>query len=193
MQQRAHGFTLIELLVVLVIISIIVTIGVLSLNILGKDPPAKAAAQKIADLAGLAAEQAVMQGQEYGLLIEPHAYTFYIYDGRSWTSASGDSLFGRHDLGDDVTLTLQLDGAPVTLAPPPAATDSGAASAGTSAAPAATSDSGPKPQLLLLSSGELQPFEILVNGVDKDSPSYTVKGTLVDGIQVMAPGGATKY
>jgi len=193
MRQRAHGFTLIEVLVVLVIISIIVTVGVLSLNNLGKDPPAKDAAQKIADLTGLAAEQAVMQGQEYGLLVEPHAYTFYIYNGRGWTSASGDSLFGRHDLGDDVTLTLQLVGAPVTLAPPPATADTGAASSATSAAPAAGSPDGPKPQLLLLSSGELQPFEILVSGVDKDSPSYTVKGTLVDGIRVVEPDSNAKH
>src|SRR5215469_3776293 len=80
LRQRAHGFTLIELLVVLVIISIIVTVGVISLGALGRDPPAKLAAGQLADLAGLAAEQAVMQGQEYGILIEPHAYAFYIYD-----------------------------------------------------------------------------------------------------------------
>ena len=100
MRQRAHGFTLIELLVVLVIISIIVTVGVISLGALGKDPPAKLAAGQLADLAGLAAEQAVMQGEEYGLLVEPHAYTFYIYDGHGWSPAKDDSLFRRHELGD---------------------------------------------------------------------------------------------
>jgi len=192
MRQRAHGFTLIELLVVLVIISIIVTVGVISLGALGKDPPAKLAAGQLADLAELAQEQAVMQGQEYGILIEPHAYTFYIYDGRSWSAAKDDSLFRRHELGDEVTLTLNLDGAPVTLAPPPAAT-SAAASTATSTAAADGSDETPKPQLLLLSSGELQPFEILVSGVDKNSGTYTVKGTLADGIQVQEPDAAAKH
>ena len=186
MQQRAHGFTLIELLVVLVIVSIIVTVGVISLGALGRDPPAKLAAGQLADLAGLAAEQAVMQGEEYGLLVEPHAYTFYIYDGRSgWAPAKDDSLFRRHELGDDVTLTLELDGAPVTLAPAPATTQ--AAASASSAAPADGSDTSPKPQLLFLSSGELQPFSILVSGVDKDSGTYTIKGTLADGIQVAEP------
>lgn len=193
MRQRAHGFTLIELLVVLVIISIIVTVAVISLGALGKDPPAKLAASQLADLAGLAEEQAVMQGQEYGLLIEPHAYTFYIYDGRRWTAAKDDNLFRRHELGDQVTLTLNLDGAPVTLAPPPATVTDGTPAAGTTAA--ATAADGidtPKPQLLLLSSGELQPFEIIVSGADKDSGSYTVKGTLVDGIQITEPAGSGK-
>lgn len=188
MRQRAHGFTLIEILVVLVIMSIIVTVAVISLGALGKDPPAKLAASQLADLAGLAEEQAVMQGQEYGLLIEPHAYTFYIYDGRTWTAAKDDNLFRRHELGDQVTLTLNLDGAPVTLAPPPAATDDAPASA--TAATAGGGDAAVKPQLLLLSSGELQPFEIVVSGADKDSGSYTVKGTLVDGIQIIEPTAA---
>lgn len=190
MRQRAHGFTLIELLVVLVIISIIVTVAVISLGALGKDPPAKLAASQLADLAGLAEEQAVMQGQEYGLLIEPHAYTFYIYDGRTWTAAKDDNLFRRHEVGDQVTLTLNLDGAPVTLAPPPATV--GSPAAGT-AAVADGSDESPKPQLLLLSSGELQPFQITVSGVDKDSGSYTVKGTLVDGIQIIDPAATGKH
>jgi general secretion pathway protein H len=192
LRQRAHGFTLIELLVVLVIISIIVTVAVISLGALGKDPPAKLAASQLADLAGLAEEQAVMQGQEYGLLIEPHAYTFYIYDGRSWTAAKDDNLFRRHELGDQVTLTLNLDGAPVTLAPGPASAVGAAPAAGTATA-AAGGELTPKPQLLLLSSGELQPFEIIVSGADKDSGSYTVKGTLVDGIQIIEPAAAGKH
>jgi general secretion pathway protein H len=192
--QRAHGFTLIELLVVLVIISIIVTVGVISLGALGRDPPAKLAASQLADLAGLAEEQAVMQSQEYGLLIEPHAYTFYIYDGRTWAPAKDDSLFRRHELGDEVTLTLDLDGAPVILAPPPATVADTSSPSAASAAPAADgSDDAPKPQLLFLSSGELQPFSIIVGGVDKDSGSYTVKGTLVDGIQVTEPDVPGKH
>ena len=194
MRQRAHGFTLIELLVVLVIISIIVTVAVISLGALGKDPPAKLAASQLADLAGLAEEQAVMQGQEYGLLIEPHAYTFYIYDGRTWTAAKDDSLFRRHAVDDQVTLTLTLDGAPVTLAPPPATVTSGSPAAGTAASVVADgSAETPKPQLLLLSSGELQPFQIVVSGADKDSGSYTVKGTLVDGIQIVEPAATGKH
>ena len=75
--QHARGFTLIELLVVMVIIAVIASIGVISVNVAARDP-AKSDSQQLADLAGLAAEQAIMQGQEYGLRLEAHAYSFYV-------------------------------------------------------------------------------------------------------------------
>ncbi|HET7176392.1 MAG TPA: type II secretion system minor pseudopilin GspH [Gammaproteobacteria bacterium] len=184
--RRTYGFTLLELLVVLVIIGIVTTVALISLGSLVRDPPAKQAATQLADLTGLAAEQAVMQSQQYGLLVEPHAYAFYIYDGHSWTVAQDDSLFGRHELGDDVTLTLDLDGAPVTLAPPPATVTDAAPASGTASAPASGQTESVKPQLLFLSSGELQPFTLTVSGADKGG-AYTVKGTLADGIQLVTP------
>lgn len=178
--QREHGFTLIELLVVLVIIGIVVSIAVISLGALGRNPPAQQAAQQLADLTGLAAEQAVMQGQEYGLRIEPHAYEFYVYDGKSWSAVKDDNLFHRHDLGDDVSLALQLEGTPVTLAP-----SSATAESETSAT--ADPSARPLPQVLLLSSGELPPFTISVSG-SADTGSFTVKGTLADGVCMLEPG-----
>ncbi len=188
MSRHTHrGFTLIEMLVVMVIIAIVATISVISVNVAARDP-AKDQAQKLADLAGLAAEQAVMQGQEYGLRIEAHAYSLYSYDGRAWHPVQGDDLFARHDLGDDVTLSLQTDGTPATLAPPPATVQDMGAS--TTAAPAAaTGDSEQSkdlPQVLLLSSGEMAPFEIDVTGTATGA-AYKVKGTLADGITVAEP------
>ena len=192
-RQRTRGFTLIELLVVIVIIGIVVSIAVVSLNALGRDPPAEKAAQQIADLAGLAAEQAVMQGQEYGLRIEPHAFEFYVYDGRNWSVTKDDDLFRHRELGDDVTLSLVLEGSPVKLAPPASTANQDAAAASTSAATSGSSDATdrPLPQVLLLSSGELPVFEIDVSG-SGDPKTYVVKGTLADGIQVIAPDDAAR-
>jgi general secretion pathway protein H len=192
-RQRTRGFTLIELLVVLVIIGIVVSIAVVSLNALGRDPPAEKAAQQIADLAGLAAEQAVMQGQEYGLRIEPHAFEFYVYDGRNWSLPKDDELFRRRELGDDVNLSLVLDGTPVKLAPPASTANQDAAAAAASASASASSDAAdrPLPQVLLLSSGELPTFEVDVSG-SGDPKDYAVKGTLADGIRMIAPGDAAE-
>jgi general secretion pathway protein H len=187
--QTDRGFTLIELLVVMVIIAIIASIAVISIKTVDRDP-AKEQAQKLADLAGLAAEQAVMQGQEYGLRIEAHAYTLYSYDGRSWQPVKDDSLFYRRELGDDVSLSLQMDGAPATLAPPPATVQD--LSAATTEAPAAATATGTSeqsqnlPQVLLLSSGEMPAFEIDVTGTASKAV-YKVKGSLADGITVTAP------
>lgn len=187
--QRERGFTLIELLVVIVIIAIVTTFAVISVKAVQRDP-AKDAAGQLADLAAAAAEQAMMQGQEYGLRVEPHAYSFYVYDGRQWQPVKDDSLFYRRDLGDEVNLSLQLEGTPATLAPPPATVQE-AAGAGTTAAPAAATGASEqqqdKPQVLLLSSGELPAFRIDVTGAATHDV-YTVKGTLADGICVIDPG-----
>lgn len=187
--QRDRGFTLIELLVVMVIIAIVTTFAVVSVKMVQRDP-AKDAAGQLADLAGAAAEQAMMQGQEYGLRVEQHGYGFYVYDGRSWKPLTDDSLFYHRDLGDQVSLSLQLEGTPATLAPPPATVQDAAAS-GTTPAPAAatggTEQQQDKPQVLLLSSGELQAFRISVTGIATHDV-YTVKGTLADGICIIEPG-----
>ena len=195
MHRQQRAFTLVEVLVVVVIIGIVVTMVTLSIAALGGDPPAEKASREIADLATLASQEAVMRGQEYGLRVEPHSYAFYIYDGRRWTEIKDDPSFRRHDLGDDVTLSLELQGAPVTLAPAPStatasATATTPALAATSDATAATDDVNQTlPQLLLLSSGELEPFTIRVMGVDKDKP-WLVTGTLMDGIQAISPDDA---
>ena len=186
---RDRGFTLLELLVVIVIIAIVTTFAVVSVKAVQRDP-AKQAAGQLADLAGAAAEQAMMQGQEYGLRVEQHGYGFYIYDGRDWKPLTDDTLFHHRDLGDDVSLKLELEGTPATLAPPPA-TVQDAGEATTIAAPAAATGGSQreqeKPQVLLLSSGELPAFRIDVIGTATQAV-YTVKGTLADGICVIDPG-----
>ena len=186
-RQRSQGFTLIELLVVMVIMGIIASVAVLSLGALGRDPPAEKAARQIADLAGLAAQEAVMQGQEYGLRIEPHSYKFLVYDGRAWSSPTDGPLSGSHVLDDSIKLALTLEGAPVTLAAAPASSDA-PATAFTQAAQTASSDSAQStlPQVLLLSSGELTPFTLAVDGPQQGA-NYSVTGSLLKGIQMAAP------
>jgi type II secretion system protein H len=61
------GFTLIEILVVVTVIGIIVSIGLLSLSVLGDDRQLRIEARRIATLLASAQDEAVMQGREFGL------------------------------------------------------------------------------------------------------------------------------
>lgn len=180
MHRRAiRGFTLVEILVVLVIISIVTAIGVLSLGSLGRNPQTENAAQKLAAITGLVAQQAVMRGQQYGLRISPHAYEFLSYNGSKWSPVSGDDLLRSRQLDSSVNLSLQLQGTEIHL-PTPADNGNKALD---------TEDTGKpevRPQILLLSSGEITPFKITVSGVDKKH-SYLVTGDLQNGIRVVAP------
>ncbi|MGB9430220.1 MAG: type II secretion system minor pseudopilin GspH [Gammaproteobacteria bacterium] len=185
MPSRSNGFTLVEILVVLVIISIISAVAVLSLGSLGRDPPAKQAAEKLAALADLVSQQAVMRGEQYGLRISPHGYEFLLYDGAKWSTVQDDDLLRARQLDEAVTLSLQLEGTPVTLP----------VSDQNNEGDDVTDDSGQpklKPQIMLLSSGEITPFKITVSGADS-AMSYLVTGDLQNGIQLISPDKNAGY
>ena len=181
MLSRIRGFTLIEILVVLVIISIITAVAVLSLGSLGGNSAAKHAAEQLADLTDLASQQAVMRGQQYGLRIAPHGYTFLLYNGHDWSPIQNDDLLRARQLDNSVTLSLQLEGTPITLpsnGQHTAETDDSIMDAGKPEL---------KPQIMLLSSGEITPFKISVRDAGQNPP-YTITGDLLHGIQLVPPG-----
>lgn len=189
-RARDRGFTLIEVLVVMVIMAIIAGVAVISLGALGRAPPAKHAAEQLSALADLAAQQAVMEGQQYGLLINRHGYQFFVYDGAKWQPVQDDEMFRARNLGNDVLFDLHLEGTPVKLAK----TDSGSGDDASGDKTADTSDIGsdgsqqPKPQIALLSSGEVTPFEITVTDTVDPSQRYVISGSLVHGIKLQSPG-----
>lgn len=176
--SNAHirGFTLVEILVVLVIISIVTAIGVLSLGSLGANPAAESAAQKLAAVTDLVAQQAVMRGQQYGLRISPHAYEFMVYDGSQWSPVSNDELLRQRQLDSSVTLSLQLQGTAIQMPSSKPAGD------GLLENDTGNEQTEIKPQILLLSSGELTPFIITVRGADGKN-IYRVTGDLQHGIR----------
>lgn len=186
MHSQARGFTLIEILVVMVIVAIIAGVAVLSLGSLGRSPPAKHAAEQLSALAELASQQAVMEGRQYGLLVSRHGYQFFIYDGTHWLPVTDDQTFRTRTLGDDVILDLHLEGAPVKLA------RTETVPTGNSIMAADTADSGnalqPAPQIALLSSGEITPFEITVSDTVDPAARYRISSSLSDGITLQQPG-----
>lgn len=141
--NRLGGFTLIELLVVLVILGSLIGLAVLSVGIAGPGRELHNEAERLAGLIGVLAEEAVLDNQEYGLLLARESYQVLRYDPikQTWQALGSKA----HALPAWAELSVELEGAALALQ----------TSAGD--APAKV---GLLPQLLLLSSGEVSPFRL---------------------------------
>jgi len=161
--RACHGFTLLELMVVLVIIGIIITFAVLSIGDGGRQDRLEQEARRLQALFSLSSEEAVLRSRELGVVLQPQGYDFVEYDGEAWQAISGDSLFRKHALPDSMELKLFLDGLPVDLHEQPKKEEA----------------EGPTPQLLFFSSGERQPFELLVAYRDDPPLAYRLDAPLL--------------
>lgn len=135
------GFTLLELLVVLVLLGIILSFAMLSVGDGGRQDQLQREAQRLQALFHLAGEEAVLQSAELGVALRPNAYRFVRYGSEGWQGL-GDAMFRDYVLPDGMELALYLEDMPVSLI--------------------ATNDAAIEPQLLFLSSGERQPFELVI-------------------------------
>lgn len=153
------GFTLIELLVVVVIIGIVSSVVLLSLGVLGDDRDLRQEVRRMASLLDLAADEAVLQGRDFGIEILQGAYRFVEYDPflGQWHEVLGDDLLRQRDLPEDMRFELFIEDRRVLLnetAAELAVDDDEEKSKGSSTAYA--------PHGLLLSSGEVSPFSLAV-------------------------------
>ena len=141
--RHASGFTLLEVLVVLVIISIIVSLAVISIDTGPEE--LRREGDRLASLLELAAEEAVMNGREYRAVLRRHSYSFERLQAGKWQPVE-EELFRPRPLPPEMSLQLFLEKREVPLndEESPEAAQSGA--------------------LLLLSSGEITPFELTVSG-----------------------------
>ncbi|MCE5364794.1 type II secretion system minor pseudopilin GspH [Pseudomonas anguilliseptica] len=142
----AGGFTLIELLVVLVILGSLIGIAVLSVGIAGPGRELHNEAERLAGLIGVLAEEAVLDNQEYGLLLSREAYQVLRYEPlkQQWQALNDKP----HALPTWAELSVELEGTALELPAPEGETARKGALV---------------PQLLLLSSGEISPFRLRLN------------------------------
>ncbi len=163
--DRRSGFSLLELLVVLVIIGIFFGAALLSPGVVETDRDLEQEAQRLKSVIDLVREEALMQSRDYGVRFGAEGYRFYVYDyeQRAWLEPAGDDLLAPHALGRNLAIELGVEDRELVLEP--------------GEAPGNDEAEMPEPQVLILSSGELTPFEVLVTR-DTDRAAYRVVAEL---------------
>jgi len=137
---------LLELLVVATIIAVFAGITVLSLGTLGSDRELQREAARLQSLIELLAEEAILEGRDYGLLFSETGYRFYVFDYQTltWLEPVGDRLLAERVLEEPLLLSLELDDRTVRLERDFDTMDI---------------NEQPEPQVIVFGSGEVTPFD----------------------------------
>jgi general secretion pathway protein H len=146
---RAAGFTLIEILVVVVIMAIVISMAVLSINTTGRDQQLDQESMRIEGLLNLLHDRALVEGRDFGMRVQPGAYEFVYYDGirGRWMRFDQEREFRHRELPKGVSFQLTLDSVKVVLKPPD---------------PDLVKDdtAPPPPQIAVAASGDSSPFRL---------------------------------
>jgi len=177
---RDRGFTLIELLVTIVIISIILSIAVMSLSLVGDDREVRQEAQRLMSLLEVAQDDAVLQGREFGVEFLLGSYRFVEYEPLSgqWLEILGADLLRTRQIPAEMEISLVLEDKRIALEESPIAL---ADADGTEATSQARNFA---PHIMIFSSGDMTPFEVRINRVT-DQLSVALKGDLLGNLEFL--------
>lgn len=173
--SRPCGFTLLELLVVVVLIAILTAAAISTLNFVASDADAETEARRVAALASLAAEEALLTGREYGLRLDDDEIVFLLFDELTgqWQSLAEDDTFRPRPVPESLDFDLVIEGQEIKLG-----NQSGDETGETD------EDVPEPPQIMFLSSGEITPFTLTISTQDMDAETWTVEGDLLGRMEV---------
>ncbi len=162
---KKNGFTLIEIMVVITIIGIIMSFVTLSIGDGNLAQKLNQESQRLAYLLTLASQEAVMQSKEMGIYFDTDSYSFcdLQIETNICTTCKiiTSNVFKPRTLPAGIQTEIRVDGEAIL---------------------AANNTCQNMPQLLILSSGEFIPFEIILTA---DKLSHQLTGNLTGEIAIL--------
>lgn len=178
--RRQRGFTLIELMVVSLVVVLITSTIALKLTSGGKKALHEEA-RRMNALVRLASERALLQGRDVGMVVENNGYRFFLFDvaQRQWLDLSTDRVFRPRTLPENMRIELAVEESEVTWPEPEKNRSRDADDEDAEDGDREEAIVIPTPQVLMLSSGEITPFELYFE-MDKVEPAFQLS-VLPDG------------
>ena len=168
-RARDNGFTLLELLVVIVIIGVMVSMVTLSFGVLGGDREAEEETQRFWAVLRQAREEAELQALDLAVFVGTSDYEFLRFDTRrnEWQPVVDDKLYAQRTLPEGLRFRLWMEGREIVLKP------------GLPDRSKKEESQKWPPQLTVLSSGDVVPFELQI---ERDgAPALWRMTSLADG------------
>ena len=137
------------------IIGIVMSLVVISINP-DKGDELKTEADRFITLASLATQEAILLSKEYAMELSHDGYSFLTFEDQQWTAAE-DDVFRARTLPQGVYMDVYLEGEKYDFAN------------------AEEEEEEKKPRIFLMSSGEMTPFEVVLQSEDTKE-SFHISG-----------------
>ncbi len=157
------GFTLFEIIVVVIIVTISVSAILLSTSFSGGSGDLKILGKDLSKTMRLLYQEAIFENKNFAISLKHQGFKVLEYDGQDWAD-SEQSFFRKLKLNNSQQSTLIIENLVV----------------------ASVEQSDPVPHILILSSGEMTPFEWQIRDSDSNT-SVTISGDFLGNIMASAP------
>ena len=164
--RRGCGFTLVEILVVIVIIGVMVSAATLAIGVLGKDSQVEDQSRRFWAVLRQAREESELQGLDVGVSLSATDFEFLRFNPREtvWVPIADDPLYAPRQLPEGLRFRMWVDGRELVLKP------LRPVGKGKPKEPKDENEDGkpdpdrdqPPPQIVILASGEIIPFELQI-------------------------------